>query len=222
MTMSPKMFWSKFDVKRLEIFIKSKAKTLIPYFYRNIMEGPTRVRKYSGFYDEMARFLNRTSKQCKSKFQKFEEQIYTKYLGIPRKDFDLFKWVRSNKKKHKKIKNKFQKQSQKKGITEEVCNLAKIQPEKIIKKITNKKEEKLGRFVCTRKKFNKRERSSDLINKKDYTDKEIMDYWEELIVKIIEIKPREHPSRTQTKKRVSIKYFARLLLNAMVSSAINL
>jgi hypothetical protein len=51
----------------------------------------------------MKEYLNRSTEQCKSKFQKFEKEIYTKYLQIPRKDFQVFLWIQKNKDVSKKI-----------------------------------------------------------------------------------------------------------------------
>lgn len=94
--MISRKYWSSEDLKKFKKFIKSKADILLPIFYQNIQEGNIKVRKPNGFYRKMGEFLGRTPLQCKSKFQKFEKDIYTKYLGVPARDFMVFHLIQNN------------------------------------------------------------------------------------------------------------------------------
>jgi predicted GIY-YIG superfamily endonuclease len=91
------MYWSSKDISKLKSFILSQKNILIPIFYQNILSGSIKTRKPSGFFTKMSTYLGRTTDQCKSKFQKFEKEIYTKYLKVPNKDFFVFLWMQKNK-----------------------------------------------------------------------------------------------------------------------------
>jgi len=101
--MAPRKYWTSEDLSRLKSFILSQKQVLTPIFYQNILAGSIKNRKPSGFFKKMKEYLNRSTEQCKSKFQKFEKEIYTKYLQIPRKDFQVFLWIQKNKDVNKKI-----------------------------------------------------------------------------------------------------------------------
>ena len=90
--------WSKTDLKKLAEFIQQNASTLISNFYQNIKSGYVKLRKPSGFFIEMGKSLKLTSAQCKSKFQKFEKEIYTAYIGFPEVFYDVLKSIRKTKK----------------------------------------------------------------------------------------------------------------------------
>lgn len=90
--------WSKTDLKKLAEFIQQNASTLISNFYQNIKSGYVKLRKPSGFFIEMGKSLKLTSAQCKSKFQKFEKEIYTAYIGFPEVFYDVLESIRKTKK----------------------------------------------------------------------------------------------------------------------------
>jgi hypothetical protein len=181
--MSPRKYWSKSEVLKLKEFIKSKAASLIPYFYENIMKGTIKVRKYSGFYEEMAKFLKRTPKQCKSKFQKFEEQIYTKYLSLPQKDYELLKWIRKNKDIHIKLKKIFNKRKRK--LKTDKQNLKSANAKEGILNPSILDEEKINSYdvACDSDKLSE---TSSLKGGEGTSniDKKMTDYWCEIVTKI--------------------------------------
>jgi hypothetical protein len=82
--------WSFEEVEKLKLYIKGKSELLMTNFYENIVEGKMKVRKPPGFFIEMAKELEMTPKQCKSKFQKSEKEIYTKYLAVSEDHYSVF------------------------------------------------------------------------------------------------------------------------------------
>lgn len=186
--MCSRKYWSKSEVSKLKEFIKNKAASLIPYFYENIMKGTIKVRKYSGFYEEMAKFLNRTPKQCKSKFQKFEEQIYTKYLSLPQRDYELLKWIRKNKGIHSKLTKILntrrsrlkatQDISNAEDTTECIYNLALLDENRNNQEDDQSDSDKLNEIGLSDK-----NRSGGTKEDSDI-DKKMSNYWCELITKI--------------------------------------
>lgn len=187
------MYWSKSDVEKLRKFIITKAATLIPYFYQNIIEGAVKVRKYSGFYDEMGKFLGKTPKQCKSKFQKFEEQIYTKYLAIPQKDFDLLVWIRQNKDIHLQLQKRAKMGSLGESSTEGSQIPVSFKQKNSISRQNEANLEDGKAFECkmekSQKSFFSEQESDRASGKKEYLGEEMQAYWMQLICKIKKGKP---------------------------------
>ena len=93
--------WTKKELINLKKYIIYKSKILLNNFYRNVIYGYIKFRKPTGFFIEMARTLGLTSPQCKSKFQKFEKEIYTLYLELPEESYIVLKYIRKQKKKVK-------------------------------------------------------------------------------------------------------------------------
>ena len=100
--------WTEKGVFELKNYIKSKSDLLVSNFYENIIEGRMKVRKPPGFFIEMAQALKMTPKQCKSKFQKTEKEIYTKYLEFDDEEYEVFIHLRKKNyfAKKQKFKNK--------------------------------------------------------------------------------------------------------------------
>lgn len=94
--MASRKYWSAKDISRFKKYLKNKADVLIPIFYQNIKEGMIKVRKPNGFFKKMGEYLGRTALQCKSKFQKFEKDVYSKYLGIPEEDYLVFQLIQND------------------------------------------------------------------------------------------------------------------------------
>lgn len=86
--------WTLNEVEKLKTYIKKQSELLLSNFYENIIEGKMKIRKPPGFFIEMASFLKMTPKQCKSKFQKSEKEIYTNYLGVPSDYYEVFTCLR--------------------------------------------------------------------------------------------------------------------------------
>ena len=88
--------WSCEEENNLEKFIMQESKTLVDFFYINILLGNTKWRKTSKFFKKMSDIIKRSPAQCKSKFQKSEEYIYINLLGISKLDYFLYSNLRSN------------------------------------------------------------------------------------------------------------------------------
>lgn len=103
--------WSLQEVSDLKKYIQSKSDLLINNFYENVLEGKMKVRKPPGFFIQMAETLNMKPKQCKSKFQKFEREIYTNYLSLPEAEYQVFLHLRKKNFFNKKFKSSAQSKS---------------------------------------------------------------------------------------------------------------
>lgn len=93
--------WDDSELEELKNYIIMKKPFLRASMYRNIYAGKIKFRKPNGFFTEMGNILDRSAQSCKSKFQKFEKQIYTEYLGIPREHYNVLVWIRRLHKKGK-------------------------------------------------------------------------------------------------------------------------
>lgn len=90
--------WTKVETANLEKYIKSQSGLLKNNFYWNIYFGKMKRRRPARFFIEMGSRIGRTSSQCKSKFQKFEREIYVEYLEIPANHFQVYKAIRNRQK----------------------------------------------------------------------------------------------------------------------------
>lgn len=89
--------WTEVELTKLREFIELKAEILLTNFYKNIKEGRIKYRKPSKFFSEMGDFLKMTPTQCKSKFQKFEKEIFTNYLQLPDRSYFVLEHIRRQK-----------------------------------------------------------------------------------------------------------------------------
>lgn len=103
--------WSLQEVMNLKKYIRTKSELLINNFYENVVEGKMKVRKPPGFFIQMAETLKMKPKQCKSKFQKFEREIYTNYLNLPEGEYQVFLHLRKKNFFNKKFKSNVQNKS---------------------------------------------------------------------------------------------------------------
>ena len=110
-------FWSKKDLSLLKEYILHHKDWLRRNFYMNIRANRLKFRKLSGFFVDMGKKVGRATEHCKSKFQKFERHIYTRYLKIPSNHYLVFCYVR----KQEQIKA----QSTEKTQTNDFLNLGK-------------------------------------------------------------------------------------------------
>ena len=90
--------WTKKEVGLLENYAISQAEHLVFKFYENIISGSMEYRKNKGFFRELSKIIGKSSAQCKSKFQKIEEQIYLDLLHIPEDHYDLYLYIRNENK----------------------------------------------------------------------------------------------------------------------------
>ena len=136
--MAPRMYWSSQDVSKLKSFIISQKDILLPIFYQNILNGCIKLRKPSGFFKKMSQYVSRTTDQCKSKFQKFEKEIYTKYLKVPSKDFFVFVWIQKNKDINQKVRNYWNKKSNESKESNKIENNSQFDSPSQIKDISSR------------------------------------------------------------------------------------
>lgn len=86
--------WTKAETALLEKYIKEQGALLRSNFYWNIFLGKMKRRRPPRFFIEMSAKVGRTDSQCKSKFQKFEREIYVEFLEIPATHFRVYKAIR--------------------------------------------------------------------------------------------------------------------------------
>lgn len=94
--------WNKIDTEKLKHFILSEKKDLLSNFYLNIKQKDKKCRKLPGFFQRMSLAVGKSSEQCKSKFQKFEANVYCNFLNVPKPHFELFEKLRVQKRIHAK------------------------------------------------------------------------------------------------------------------------
>lgn len=92
---SLRKLWTKVETTNLEKYIKSQAALLRDNFYWNIYFGKMKYRRPARFFIEMGSHIGRSPSQCKSKFQKFEREIYVEYLEIPASHFLVYNAIRA-------------------------------------------------------------------------------------------------------------------------------
>ena len=92
--------WTDKEIENLKNYSIQKKDELLSNLYRNIIAGIIRFRKTPRFFKEMSLLVGRSSEQCKSKFQKLEEEIYLSALEIPEHHYRVFTWLRSRKSKN--------------------------------------------------------------------------------------------------------------------------
>lgn len=89
--------WSPADLAALRKYVLSQSRVLLANFYLNVKDGSVLRRKPSRFFIKMANYLQMTPAQCKSKFQKFEREIYTNFLGLPHQAYRVLQHIRRKK-----------------------------------------------------------------------------------------------------------------------------
>ena len=94
--------WTDDEIKALKKYALDNEKMLLKIFYKNIYEGKHIYRKKDGFFKDLGQILKRSSSECKSKFQKYEREIYTEFLGVPEMHYLLLKYIREKKMDNKK------------------------------------------------------------------------------------------------------------------------
>lgn len=84
--MGPKkdnLLWKPEDLKKFKNFIILHRGSFVTHFYRNLLNPATQVRREPRLFIKMHKFVSKSIKQCKSKFQKFEHKVFADYLQIP-------------------------------------------------------------------------------------------------------------------------------------------
>ena len=114
-----KLRWSKKEELNLKSFVIKKQEPLVLNIYKNIIAGALLFRREGKLFVEMSAFVGRTPEQCKSKFQKFEYQVYVEFLKIPLKHFEVFQWLREKKKLTKKIEKRRLKEAEERNAVHE-------------------------------------------------------------------------------------------------------
>lgn len=103
--------WTKEEIEIFNSYIKENQSILIKLIYQNIFKGEIIFKKENGFFKNLSKLLERSSIQCKSKFQKSERDIYTNVLEVPQSHYELYsnlpKRGTNNKRKIYQQKSKF-------------------------------------------------------------------------------------------------------------------
>lgn len=94
--------WDTKDIDAMKNFVKTNENMLLSTLYKNIYNGKIIFRKKSKFFTQMGKILKRPSSNCKSKFQKYEKEIYIDFLGVPEIHYLLLKHIRGKKMENKK------------------------------------------------------------------------------------------------------------------------
>lgn len=91
---SKRQRWTASELAHLRSYVLSKSAPLRLSLYQNLVEGSIKHKKSPRFFIEMSHLVARTPNQCKSKFQKMERDIYTAFLGVPARHYDLYARLR--------------------------------------------------------------------------------------------------------------------------------
>lgn len=94
--------WQKKHLSKLKKYIISKKKYLIQHLYDNFSRNQWVVKKSSSFFSNMAKEVLKDIKACKSKFQKFEKEVYLDYLNLESEFYEFIIFLRK-KKQFKKL-----------------------------------------------------------------------------------------------------------------------
>jgi hypothetical protein len=92
--------WTNEEVSKLRSYVSENSQELVSNLLVNIVTGYLRFRKNRRFFINMGKFLDRSSKICKSKFQKLERKIYIEFLNLPTDYYELFCHIRKQKPKN--------------------------------------------------------------------------------------------------------------------------
>ena len=95
--------WNEEEMTRLKSFVKDQEKALRENFYCDILAGDLIHRKKQRFFFEMEKAVSKTAGKCKSKFQKYEKIIHCEYLKIPEEHYEVYLYLREEKKSRKLI-----------------------------------------------------------------------------------------------------------------------
>ena len=89
--------WNKTEINELEKYIKNHSVILKTNFYKNIYLGKMKFRRCPRFFIRMSAKVGRSPSQCKSKFQKYEKEIYTDFLELPFDHLLVYQDIRKRK-----------------------------------------------------------------------------------------------------------------------------
>lgn len=89
-------YWTKDEMKIFDSYVLHQRNVLIENFYVNIYEGEHLIRKPKGFFKNLSEQVKKPLKKCKSKFQKYEKNIYCRILNLPETHFNLYIFLRKN------------------------------------------------------------------------------------------------------------------------------
>ena len=83
--------WNSSQLDRFESFIRANSQSFLDHFYRNLLNPVQKIRREPRIFIRMHQFVGKTTKQCKSKFQKCESRIFRDILRVPADHFDAFR-----------------------------------------------------------------------------------------------------------------------------------
>lgn len=89
--------WSERELDEFKMYIIENSDILRAHFLINTVAGYMRFRKPKCYFIGMGTRIGRSSKLCKSKFQKLEHKIYVEFLKFPVAHFELFCYLRTQK-----------------------------------------------------------------------------------------------------------------------------
>jgi hypothetical protein len=107
--------WNHHELAKLETFIKQNSKSFYQHFYKNILNPIHQVRKEPRIFIRMEEFVGKTTKQCKSKFQKYDRTIYLDHLNIPIDHYQVFLHIQNKKRRNCQLKIKSKNSADKKS-----------------------------------------------------------------------------------------------------------
>lgn len=87
--------WSAQELAQFNRYVTENSHVLTAHFLTNVVAGHMRFRKPKCYFIDMGKRLGRSSKLCKSKFQKLEHKVYTELLGFPEAHYKLFCYLRT-------------------------------------------------------------------------------------------------------------------------------
>lgn len=90
-----KVGWTPREKERFRDYLLEHKQELVSILYQNIFSASLNYRKKDFFFKKMSKAVKRISAQCKSKFQKQENMIFIKLLGVPEIHYSYFEYLRS-------------------------------------------------------------------------------------------------------------------------------
>ena len=95
--------WKEEELDRMKNFISLNSESFLTHFYQNLLNPVTQTRREPRIFIRMMKYIGKTTKQCKSKFQKYEKTIFKDFLKIPKDHIMVYDKLKTNKRKKKKI-----------------------------------------------------------------------------------------------------------------------
>ena len=91
--------WTNEEIIKIENYTRMKSSLIISNVYINIILGYVKFRKPKDFFISLADIIGRSSKLCKSKFQKIEDDLFKNVLMFDTDTYKLFYHLKNKKPK---------------------------------------------------------------------------------------------------------------------------